>query len=58
LLSVPVSSRQSATGCSFRRWGAEFDARFDEALLILIAPVFVIFYRGPMRSAWATALDP
>jgi hypothetical protein len=25
---------------------------FDEALLVLIAPVFLIFYRRPMREAW------
>jgi hypothetical protein len=24
----------------------------DEAVLVLIAPVFVIFYREPMREAW------
>jgi hypothetical protein len=24
----------------------------DEAVLLLIAPVFVIFYREPMREAW------
>ena len=29
----------------------------DEAILILIAPVFAIFYRGPMREAWAQASD-
>ena len=32
----------------------------DEALLLLIAPVFVTFYRQPMRDAWqqaARALD-
>jgi hypothetical protein len=28
---------------------------FDEAVLILIAPVFLIFYRGPMREAWREA---
>ena len=28
---------------------------FDEALLVLIAPVFVAFYREPMREAWRTA---
>jgi hypothetical protein len=28
---------------------------FDEALLVLIAPVFLILYRGPMREAWAQA---
>jgi hypothetical protein len=28
---------------------------FDEALLVLVAPIFAIFYRAPMREAWATA---
>ena len=28
---------------------------FDEAVLVLIAPVFFTFYRGPMREAWARA---
>jgi hypothetical protein len=27
----------------------------DEVILILVAPVFVIFYREPMRDAWARA---
>ena len=27
----------------------------DEALLILIAPVFLLFFREPMREAWAQA---
>jgi hypothetical protein len=27
----------------------------DEAVLLLVAPVFVIFYRDPMRDAWARA---
>ncbi len=27
----------------------------DEAVLLLIAPVFVIFYRAPMRDAWEKA---
>jgi hypothetical protein len=26
---------------------------FDEAVLLLIAPVFLIFYRQPLRDAWA-----
>lgn len=30
---------------------------FDEAVLLLIAPVFLIFYRGPMREAWHLAVD-
>jgi hypothetical protein len=29
----------------------------DEALLLLVAPVFLIFYRGPMREAWRRAGD-
>jgi len=28
---------------------------FDEAVLILIAPVFMVFYREPMRDAWRQA---
>jgi hypothetical protein len=27
----------------------------DEVLLLLIAPVFVTFYRWPMREAWQQA---
>ena len=27
----------------------------DEAVLVLVAPVFVVFYREPMREAWARA---
>ena len=27
----------------------------DEALLLLIAPVFMTFYREPMRDAWQQA---
>jgi hypothetical protein len=27
----------------------------DEALLILIAPVFLIFFRKPMREAWTNS---
>jgi hypothetical protein len=27
----------------------------DEVILILVAPVFLIFYREPMRDAWARA---
>jgi hypothetical protein len=31
---------------------------FDEAVLVLIAPVFLAFYRGPMREAWVqSSLD-
>jgi len=29
----------------------------DEALLLLIAPIFVAFYRQPMRDAWQHASD-
>ena len=25
---------------------------FDEIVLILVAPIFLVFYRGPMREAW------
>jgi hypothetical protein len=28
---------------------------FDESLLILVAPVFLIFFRAPMREAWGQA---
>lgn len=28
---------------------------FDEALLLLIAPIFMTFYRRPMREAWEQA---
>lgn len=31
---------------------------FDEALLLLIAPIFIIFYRQPMRDAWQRSLHP
>jgi hypothetical protein len=24
----------------------------DEVILILLAPIFFLFYRGPMREAW------
>ncbi|HYN50104.1 MAG TPA: hypothetical protein VES62_04195 [Thermoleophilaceae bacterium] len=27
----------------------------DEALLLLVAPIFVAFYREPMRDAWHAA---
>ena len=27
----------------------------DEAVLVLIAPVFLLLYREPMREAWAQA---
>jgi hypothetical protein len=28
---------------------------FDEALLVLVAPVFLVLYREPMRDAWRRA---
>ncbi len=28
---------------------------FDEAVLLFIAPILFIFYREPMRDAWAQA---
>ena len=30
----------------------------DEVILLLIAPIFVIFYRNPMREAWQQADRP
>jgi hypothetical protein len=30
---------------------------FDEAVLLFVAPVFLIFYRQPMREAWRAALS-
>ena len=30
----------------------------DELILLLVAPVFLVFYRGPMRDAWALAGAP
>lgn len=30
----------------------------DEVVLVLVAPVFLAFYRGPMREAWAAAAPP
>ena len=27
----------------------------DEVILVLIAPVFLVFYRGPLREAWGQA---
>lgn len=42
------------------RWIAAFGllpipGPVDEAVLLLIAPVFMIFYRAPMRDAWEQA---
>jgi hypothetical protein len=28
---------------------------FDEAVLLLVAPPLVLFYRGPLREAWRRA---
>jgi hypothetical protein len=28
---------------------------FDEAVLVVVAPILATFYRGPMRDAWAAA---
>jgi hypothetical protein len=28
---------------------------FDEAVLLVLAPIFFVFYRGHMREAWARA---
>lgn len=30
---------------------------FDEALLLIVVPVFAVFYRGPMRDAWRQAAE-
>jgi hypothetical protein len=30
----------------------------DEAILVLIAPIFLIFYRQPLREAWGQAAAP
>jgi hypothetical protein len=30
----------------------------DEAILVLVAPVFLIFYRRPLREAWSQAAAP
>ena len=30
----------------------------DEIVLLLIAPVLLIFYREPMRDAWQRAIGP
>jgi hypothetical protein len=27
----------------------------DEAVLLLVAPLLFVFYRGPMREAWSAA---
>jgi hypothetical protein len=27
----------------------------DEAILVLVAPIFLLFYREPMRDAWRQA---
>jgi hypothetical protein len=28
---------------------------FDEAVLLLVAPIFLVFYRVPLRDAWVRA---
>jgi hypothetical protein len=28
---------------------------FDEVVLLIVAPVFLLFYREPMRDAWVRA---
>ena len=28
---------------------------FDEAVLLLVAPALLVFYRGPLREAWRQA---
>jgi hypothetical protein len=28
---------------------------FDEAVLLLLAPIFAVFYSGPLREAWREA---
>ena len=28
---------------------------FDEAVLLALAPILAIFFRGPMREAWSAA---
>lgn len=28
---------------------------FDEGVLLVLAPILAIFYRGPMREAWSAA---
>lgn len=32
-----------------------FPGPLDEAVLVLIAPIFLAFYREPMREAWSRA---
>jgi hypothetical protein len=32
-----------------------FPGPLDEAVLVLIAPIFLAFYREPMRDAWSRA---
>jgi hypothetical protein len=31
---------------------------FDEAVLLLVAPIIATFYREPMRDAWRAAARP
>jgi hypothetical protein len=28
---------------------------FDEAVLVILAPIYLVFYRGPMSDAWRRA---
>ena len=42
------------------RWAAAVGALpipgpFDEAVLLLVVPVLLVFYPGPMREAWSAA---
>jgi hypothetical protein len=42
------------------RWGAALGllpipGPFDEAVLLIVAPLFFIFCRQPMRDAWSAA---
>ncbi len=31
---------------------------FDEALLVVVAPFFLVFYREQLRDAWRRAAEP
>jgi len=31
---------------------------FDEAILLVLAPILFVFHRQPMREAWRNANDP
>ena len=30
----------------------------DEAVLVVLAPILLLFYRGPMREAWRQTAQP